>query len=179
MGILFSFFAGVALSMDCLAVASCYGIQSPKNRRLMLELGLWFGFFQFVMIIIGNMVGSLIITIIYKYAKILSVLILAGIAIKMFIEGIKGEEKCLEADKMRILYLAFATSVDSLLVGLAYSMLRQNLLLTAVIVGITCFVLTLIGFNIGSILHRFVGRVAQFLGSMILFLIAIKSLFVD
>ncbi len=179
MNFILSLSAGIALSMDCLAVASCYGVQVPKNRRLMFELGLWFALFQFGMILLGSLMGSLIVSLIYQYAKILSAVLLAGIAVKMFIEGIRGEESCYETDRMRILYLAFATSVDALLVGLAYSMLKENILFTAAIVGIVCFLITIAGFIIGSILHRFVDRFAQFFGAAILLIIAVKALFVE
>ncbi|MCX7958037.1 MAG: manganese efflux pump MntP family protein [Deltaproteobacteria bacterium] len=179
MNLLLSFSAGVALSMDCLAVASCYGIQAPKNRRLMLELGMWFGLFQFAMILTGSLLGSTVVKLIYQYAKILSSLLLGAIAVKMFIEGIKGEENCFETDRRRIIYLAFATSVDALLLGFAYSMLRENIFLTAVIVGVVCFIFTVGGFIVGSILHRFVDRFAQFLGAAILLLIAVKAFFTE
>lgn len=177
MSIFVSLFTGIALSMDCLAVSSCYGIQMPNNRRLMIELGLWFGLFQMIMIFIGSFLGELIVSIIYQYAKIISALLLSGIAIKMFIEGIRDEEHCYENDRMRIIYLAFATSVDALLVGLAYSMLKDNIIFTAIIVGIVCFIFTISGFLIGKLLHRFVGRFAEFIGSAILMGIAIKALF--
>lgn len=179
MNFFLSLSAGIALSMDCLAVASCYGVQVPKNRRLMLQLGFWFGLFQFGMILLGSLMGSLIVSFIYRYAKILSAVLLVGIAIKMFIEGVKGEESCYEPGRMMIVYLAFATSVDALLVGLAYSILRENIFVTSIVVGITCFLITVGGFMIGSLFHKFVGRFAQFLGSLILFLVALKTMFVE
>lgn len=176
MNILLSLSAGIALSMDCLAVASCYGMQSPRERRLMFELGMWFGLFQMIMILVGSLMGNLIINIVYQYAKILSAGLLVAIATKMFIEGVKGEDVCYDTKRRRIIYLAFATSIDSLLLGLAYSILRENILITSIIVGVVCFIITIVGFIIGGILNRFVDRAAQFIGAGILILIAIKAL---
>lgn len=175
--ILLSITTGIALSMDCLAISSCYGLAVPNNRRLMLELGFWFGLFQMGMILSGNLLGGLIVNLIYRYAKIFSAFLLILISIKMIIEGIRGEDVCYESDRMRIIYLAFATSIDALMVGLAFSIFNDNIILTSVIVGVVCFTITVLGFILGGLLHRFIGRFAQFFGAAILIIIAIKALF--
>ncbi len=174
--ILLAISTGVALSMDCLAVSSCYGLSSPKNRRLMLELGLYFGLFQMVMILIGNLMGGIIVNLIYGYTKVFAASLLVAISVKMIIEGIRGEEVCFETDRIRIIYLAFATSIDALLVGLAFTVFNEAILLTSIIVGGVCFIMTVGGFVLGELLHRFIGRFAQFFGAAILILIAIKAL---
>ncbi len=174
MDIVFTITIGIALSMDCLAVASCYGMQAPKDKRLMFELGIWFGTFQIIMILLGNLIGGVIVTLIYRYAKIIAILLLLLISAKMIIEGIRGEKSHFETNRLRIIYLSFATSIDALLVGLAYSMIRENILPAAVIVGIVCFFITIAGFIIGGFINRYVDRWAQFLGALVLIIIAIK-----
>lgn len=175
MDLVFTITIGIALSMDCLAVASSYGMQAPKDKRLMFELGIWFGAFQMIMILLGNLIGGVIVALIYRYAKIIAILLLLSIAVRMIIEGFRGEESHFERNRLRIIYLSFATSIDALLVGLAYSMIRENILPVAAIVGIVCFFITIAGFIIGGIIHRYVDRWAQFLGALVLILIAIKT----
>ena len=176
MDLLLSATLGIGLSMDCLAVSSCYGLQAPNNKRLMIELGAYFGIFQMGMILGGSLLGGVVATMIYNYAKWISSVILFGISIKMFIEGIKGEEVCYETDRLRIIYLAFATSIDSLLAGFAFSIIRESIIFTSLIVGIVCFIITIAGFLAGGLLHRLIGRLSQFAGALILLFIAIKSL---
>ncbi len=177
MDIIVSVSIGIALSMDCLAVASCYGINFRSNNRLMIELGIYFGIFQASMIISGGLLGSFLIKLIYQYAKWVSAILLIGIAVKMFIEGLKGEKSCYEENRLTILYLAFATSVDALLVGLAFSVIKDSLYVTALIVGLVCFIITIAGFIAGKLLKRFIGSYAEFFGAVILFIIALKAIF--
>jgi len=179
MDIILSATLGLGLSMDCLAVASCYGLQAPKNKKLMIELGVYFGVFQMVMLLGGSLLGEVLARIVYHYARWISSLILLGISVKMFIEGIRGEEACYENDRLRILYLSFATSVDALLAGFAFSMIRGGIIYTSIIVGLMSFLITIAGFLTGRVLYSIIGRASQFAGASILLFIAIKSIFSD
>ena len=148
-----SFLTALALSTDAFACAVIYGkITGTERLKNAFIIGLTFGRFQFVMPIIGFGAGSSIRTLIDTYDHWLAFTLLALVSFKMFKDAFSKEEKEKESklNIVTLVSLGIATSLDALAVGLSAGLLQANILFTAGIIGIVCFILSASGFLIGQ-----------------------------
>ena len=107
---------------------------------------------------------------------------LAYIGIKMIIEALKpdsgeeGIEKDAPLNIKEMFSLAIATSIDALAVGISFAFLNYPIASAAAIIGITTFVISIIGVYIGNFFGTRYKKKAEILGGIILILIGLKIL---
>ena len=173
----------LGLSADCFAVSLA---GSTALRRISIYLaartGIAFGVFQAGMTLIGWLAGERIIEYIESYDHWLAFGLLAFIGGKMIWESFRGgseESGEKEAGITRwptLIVLAVATSIDALAVGLSFAFLKINIVSASTVIGITAFVITLLGLFIGKKMGAIVGRRSETIGGIILIGIGIKIL---
>lgn len=171
---------GVALSMDAFAVcvaASMAYTNLTKWRKLSMPVA--FGLFQGMMPILGFYLGSLFVTIIEKYAGIVSLVILGFIGINMIRESLSGGEEHKEKPLTikALLAQAVATSIDAFAVGVSFAAHGTEIFTSALCFTIVTFILSLIAVFIGESAGRRLGGKAEFIGGIVLIIIGIKALF--
>ena len=66
--------------------------------------------------------------------------------------------------------------LDAFAVGVSFSLINTKIFLPAVIIGLTSFIMTIIGFKIGKKLGEIFGKKAEIAGGLILVFIGIKIL---
>ena len=89
------------------------------------------------------------------------------------------EEKACRPDQTRgkrLLVLALATSIDALAVGLSLGVVRTGILFPAAVIGVTSFLMTIVGAKLGPVVGRVVGKRAELVGGLILIGIGVKIL---
>lgn len=144
---------GVGLSMDAFAVSVTSGLTvkgfGPKHAAL---LGLYFGGFQFLMPLIGYLLGSTVSSFVSAYAPYISFFLLAFVGVKMLVEAIRGGEAaaCTQLKHSQLLVMAIATSLDALAVGISFAFMDVPLLASCLVIGCTTFVLCFIGGMVGG-----------------------------
>lgn len=145
---------GVGLSMDAFAVSVTSGLTvkgfGPKHAAL---LGLYFGGFQFLMPLIGYLLGSTVSSFVSAYAPYISFFLLAFVGVKMLVEAIRGGDKAVchtQLKHSQLLVMAIATSLDALAVGISFAFMDVPLLASCVMIGCTTFVLCFIGGMVGG-----------------------------
>jgi putative Mn2+ efflux pump MntP len=172
----------VALAMDCFAVAM--GMSCGASRltgRQTLRVASAFGLFQFAMPVLGGFAGENVLRYIERFDHWVALALLAFVGLKMIRESFekgKGEDAN-QVDRTTgapLLMLSIATSIDALAVGLSLAVLRTNILLPAVLIGVVCFALTVLGAKLGPLVGRAVGKRAELLGGLILIGIGVKIL---
>ena len=72
--------------------------------------------------------------------------------------------------------LAIATSIDAFAVGITIALIKDPILISAIIIGIVAFAFSIVGVFIGKKIGHLVGDKFQILGGVILILIGIKIL---
>ncbi|HQG40873.1 MAG TPA: manganese efflux pump MntP family protein, partial [Spirochaetales bacterium] len=138
--------AGISLSMDAFAIAVSSSICMPHMPlKLALRTSFMFGFFQFLMPVIGFFLGISTIQFIEKFDHWVAFLLLGFIGIKMIIEsfGIKSEQACSDDEKKKtdiadfktLLMLSIATSIDALAIGISYSIIYAPIWIAALLIG--------------------------------------------
>ena len=174
---------GVGLSMDAFAVAVCKGLAMRKvNKKQAVVIGLFFGGFQALMPFIGWALGTQFESYITRIDHWIAFILLALIGGKMVVEGYRLEEdetvKELDPplDMKEMFLLAIATSIDALAVGITFAFLNYPIVECIAIIGLTTFVLSIVGVVVGNMFGSRYQKKAEIAGGMILILIGLKIL---
>ena len=169
---------GVGLSMDAFAVSICKGLGMTKvNRKQALTIGLYFGGFQALMPFIGYMLGIRFEKYITSIDHWIAFILLGFIGGKMVYEAVKEKDDDAVVEK-EMLLLAIATSIDALAVGIMFAFTYDslNIYWAIAIIGLTTFVLSIIGVIVGNFFGNKYKKKSEIAGGIILILIGVKIL---
>lgn len=196
------FLIGVGLAADAFAVAMCRGLEAKRfTWKNGLLTGLFFGFFQAAMPVIGYYLATLFADEISAFDHWIAFALLAFLGAKMIYEGAKEEhskrrekkqnagstsdtaaaadEKKLEHVSFRmkeLVVMSFATSIDALIVGVTFAFLDTNIWTSVSLIGAVTFALSLFGVFLGSKIGKKLGGKAEIVGGVILIAIGLKIL---
>jgi putative Mn2+ efflux pump MntP len=163
----------VGLAMDALAVAIATGIALGKvSGRQTFRLSWHFGFFQFLMPVVGWLAGLSVERYLSGYDHWLAFGLLGFIGVRMIheaVQGSGGERAASDPTRgISLVLLSVATSVDALAVGLSLGVLRVRIWYPAVVIGIVAAALTAIGMHLGAPLGNRLGRKMEIFGGLVL-----------
>ncbi|MFA6618656.1 MAG: manganese efflux pump MntP family protein [Candidatus Neomarinimicrobiota bacterium] len=181
-----SFFAilgiAVALAMDAFAVSICYGCGLPKfSAKIMFLVAGVFAIFQAAMAFLGWWGGMLFASYIEAVDHFVAFGLLVFIGGKMIYEAFRGADECYVVDPnkinfQRLFLLAFATSIDALALGLSFAILKTEILLPSLIIGLVTLLFSMLGVAAGHGLKKVLGRKVEIAGGIILILIGTQIL---
>lgn len=174
------FLIAVALSMDAFSVSAACAISRKKiSLRQSLIIAGTFGFFQFAMPLIGWSIGEIAYDYISAFSKWIAFFILAIIGAKMIFDSLRCRQSCtaMFLAAKTLLMLAVATSLDALSVGILFSCLDSEVMLPSIIIGVTTFIISLMGIKLGNFLGSCAGGKFEILGGLVLIAIGLKILF--
>lgn len=171
----------IGLGMDAMSVAICKGLAMKKiDVKKTSIIALYFGFFQFLMPVIGFFIGARFEKIIDNVSHWIAFAILAVIGINMIREYFKKEnnndnkEENEKVDFKTMIVLAIATSIDALVVGISFAMMKVNIWTSSTIIGIITFFMSIVGVFVGKLFKEKLKIKPELLGGIILILIGIK-----
>ena len=173
------FILAVGLSMDAFAVAVCKGLAMNRiTAKKAITVGLWFGIFQALMPLIGFLLGYGFQDKITAVDHWIAFILLALIGANMIRESLSHEEeKADDSLSFKTMFiLAVATSIDALAVGITFAFLTVNIWRAITFIGITTFIISVIGVKIGNIFGTKYQNKAEFVGGAILILLGLKIL---
>jgi putative Mn2+ efflux pump MntP len=120
----------IGLAMDAFAVAICKGLSMVKmNWKNACIIGIYFGFFQGFMPLIGYLLGISFQDKICSVDHWIAFILLGIIGLNMIKEALSKEnEKQDESIKFKdMIILAIATSIDALAIGITFAFLKTNI----------------------------------------------------
>ena len=179
MGLLEIIVIALGLAMDAFAVSICKGLAMKKmNWKHALIIAMYFGIFQGVMPIIGYVLGSTFNNFVESIDHWIAFILLAIIGGNMIKESTDDEleKRNDNIDIKTMLVLAIATSIDALAVGITFAFFKANILVSAFIIGVITFVLSIIGVFLGYKFGDKFQNKAELTGGVILILIGLKIL---
>jgi putative Mn2+ efflux pump MntP len=172
------FLIALALSMDALSVAIALGAAGRGHASgAAIRLATAFGLFQFVMPILGWLLGRTIVSYIEDYDHWIAFALLLIVGLRMIKEYFDRDEKERTKDPTKgwsLLILSVATSIDALAVGVSFAFFDVNIYYASAVIGIVCFIITALGMIFGKALSRIFGRKAVLIGAIVLIGIGIK-----
>ena len=172
------FLIALALSMDAFSVAMAIGAAGSKlNSYAVLRLATAFGIFQFVMPILGWLLGKTVVSYISDYDHWIAFGLLLIVGLRMIKEYFDKDEKERTKDPTKgwsLLILSIATSIDALAVGVSFAFFDVNIYYASAVIGVVCFIITALGMIFGKKLSVLLGKKAVLLGGIVLIAIGIK-----
>ena len=169
----------IGLSMDAFSVSICKGLTTKRfSWRMALVCGLWFGFFQALMPIIGYFLGAQFQEMIEAYDHWIAFGLLFLIGANMIREAVWGKEEQQDGSLgfKTMFLLAIATSIDALAVGVSFACIQVKLWTSVLSIGITTFLFSVLGVKIGNVFGSKYEKSAGIVGGIILILIGLKIL---
>ena len=166
---------GISLAMDAFAISICKGLKNNKIKTGLI-ISLFFGLFQFIMPILGFYLGNVMNEKIINYQTYFSSILLIIIGILMIKED-KINEINLELDYKELFILSLATSIDAFVIGISFSFINTNIILSSTTIGIITFIICLIGYFLGHLFNKKAHQYSNIIGGITLIIIGIKMLF--
>lgn len=141
-------------------------------------IALFFGVFQGLMPLIGYFLGSIFAEKLQAIDHWIAFVLLGLIGLNMIREA--RDKTCpIEEDRLDIknlFFLAIATSIDALAVGVSFAFLEIKLSLAVLLIGFTTFGISFFGVYVGKFFGIALKDKAQVAGGLILILLGIKIL---
>lgn len=174
------FVISVSLGMDAFSVALAFGMCRPKCLvEAKLRIAVSFGFFQFIMPMIGFWIGSSVAPLVNQYGHWIVFFALSLIGLKMFTESRQNKEECNSADISKgipLLIASIATSIDALAVGFSFALLHFHIIWSSLMIGIVAFIMSYAGVQLGSKLGNRLFKKPDWIGGIALILLGLKFL---
>ncbi|MCH5180696.1 MAG: manganese efflux pump [Erysipelotrichales bacterium] len=174
----------VSMSIDAMTVNASNGIREKNmSIRKMILISLTFGVFQFLMPLIGYLIGSTFKDAIENILPWIAFSLLTLLSIKSLVEWIKerkSKEEELEVKKISpldVFMQGIATSIDALCIGFVYLSLDIGHALIAFgIIGVTAFILPFLTVLFARYLSKYLEKWAGLIASIVFLIIGIKIL---
>ena len=182
----------ISLSMDAFAVSVTLGLStgspSPGNGPAakkpglmeMLIPGIYFGFFQALMPLLGYFGGTLFASKIQHIDHWVVFALLCFIGGNMIKDSFSKDNDATVNENsfgfIKMLLLAVATSIDALAVGITFSFYRINIFSAITIIGLTTFCISVAGVKIGRLFGTKFKSKAEFIGGAVLVALGLKVL---
>lgn len=179
MGVVEILLISLGLAMDAFAVSVCKGLAMKKmSWKKAIIIGLYFGVFQAVMPTIGFFLGTTFERFITNIDHWIAFILLVGIGINMIKEAFdeESENRNDNVDIKTMLVLSIATSIDALAIGITFACLKMHILMPVITIGVTTFIISVIGVKIGNRFGDKYEKKAETMGGVILILLGTKIL---
>jgi manganese efflux pump family protein len=170
----------IGLSVDSFAVSVSSGlILNQITFKKALRIATSLAVFQAVMPLIGWFIGNRIESYVESFDHWLAFGLLFIIGGKMIWESFKKDDlsKKINPLELKVLIgMSIATSIDALVVGVSFAFINVNLLLTALIIGLTTGFFSMLGILFGKKTGIRFGKNMEIAGGLILIFIGAKIL---
>ncbi|HUI88494.1 MAG TPA: manganese efflux pump MntP family protein [Anaerolineales bacterium] len=171
----------LSMAMDAFAVCLAAGtLEEIQGPRPLFRLSFHFGLFQFIMPVIGWMLGTTIEPLIRNYSDLVAFGLLAFVGMRMIYSSLRDADENRLNDPSRgwtLVLLSVAVSVDALAIGLSLGVLGVFVWYPAILIGVVTGVLSLVGLRIGRVVGRKFGKPVEIIGGLVLIGIGLRILF--
>ena len=180
MGVLEILLIAIGLSMDAFAVSITLGltVKKPKVKEFLLP-GIYFGFFQALMPLVGFFAGIYFVHKIQNLDHWIAFLLLGFIGGKMIKDSFSKDNTKLNENPfqfLKMLLLAIVTSIDALIVGITFAFFEVNIFMAVIITGLITFGISIGGVKVGNLFGTKFKSKAEFIGGAVLVLLGLKIL---
>jgi putative Mn2+ efflux pump MntP len=168
------------LAMDASAVSLVAAASGfAQDSRSSFRLAFHFGLFQFLMPVLGWLMGVSFVSYFTAFDHWVAFVLLIFVGGRMLLSGLNPNIESYSKDPSRgfsLIILSVATSIDALAIGLSLAMLDVNIWYPSVIIGIVTAFLSFFSIMIGKRISALFGKRMEIFGGCILIIIGIRIL---
>jgi putative Mn2+ efflux pump MntP len=170
----------LSLALDAFSLAVSFGMTSLQcSMSSKVRISLSFGFFQFLMPLLGFWLGSSMAQFVNQWDHWIVFAILTMVGGKMIWDGF-GKEENQETEDMShglpLLFASLATSIDAFAVGISFALLKKEIYFSSAVIGIVAFSLSFVGVTFGAHIGKNWIKRPELIGGLAIILIGIKTL---
>jgi len=185
MSVLEVIIVSIGLSLDVFTVTVCTGATQPYlKKRMDFIVGLAFGGIQSIMLTIGMMITKFPVSSIYSETfksinQWFSAIIFIFLGLKMIKNAltIKSINEQRESFNYRNIFsLAFATSLDALVLGIGFALLRTEIIIDMFIIFVITGISSIVGLRVGYRVGDKYRVAVNICGSVILLIMGVKMI---
>lgn len=171
----------IGLSMDSLAVSVAAGAVIHNCKLCnMLKIGLVLGLFQSGMTVIGYTLGIGFEKYICAFDHWIAFILLFYLGAKMIYDGFRSDDNNESGfnplNNKTLAGLGIATSIDALAIGISLAILKSDITLPALTIGLVTFAISACGVYFGSRFGNKINLRIELIGGLILIGIGTKIL---
>jgi len=175
------FIIAISLSIDSFAASVVLGSNSSQFKITnILKVALIMSFFQVLMPFIGWGIGDKFKYLIESFDHWIAFVLLISVGGKMLYESLSKDDSSNNNFKISNFYvlvtLGISTSIDALVVGISFGILRVSVVTPIIIIGITTFLFSSVGVLLGGKFGKHLGGKFEIIGGVVLILLGIKIL---
>ena len=163
----------ISLSMDAFSLSILYGTLGMRKKDKLI-LSFIVGIFHFIMPLLGKCFGNLIFEFIDVNPDLIVCFILSFIGVQMVLSSFEKNNDIHLMSFSEYFLFAFAVSVDSFSVGITFTNMIYNYILSSFIFSFFSFLFTLIGLLIGNKIEKLIGKLSTLIGGAILVLVGVS-----
>lgn len=172
----------VALGLDASGVAVSIGIDRRIKNSDKLFFIISFGFFQFLLALIGGYFGCLFNQYIFTLPSVMGGIVIILVGLFMIKEGLNENTRIEKFNIFIKILIAISVSIDAFVVGFStFNYIRSlNIIINySIIIGLITSFMTSVSFNISKKISKIniIKEYADFLGGIILILFGLKMIF--
>ncbi len=172
-----------SLALDAGGVAMAVGCGSNPALKDKLKMIFSFGFFQFLLALLGAMIGNYIDQNLFTISDYFSGGILFFLGIYLIVEGYQSEDECIYTNLSfwTIIILGISVSIDAL--GAGFSLLFDTtyfmMVYNSLLIGAVASLVTAAAFKIIIYIKHIaiVEKYSSYLGGLILVLLSLNIIF--
>ena len=165
----------ISLSLDAFSLSLSYGVFNISNK-IRLKTSIITGVFHFIMPLIGNKFGNIILNFIRINTKHILIILLIILIIDM-IKSYKEKIEYITFNYKETILFALFVSFDSFTIGIGINYLIEGVLLACLIFMFFSFCFTYIGFYLGNRISSMYNNVSKVISILIMFTLLIKIIF--
>jgi len=161
------------MSTDAFAAAVGKGAALNKpNWREALRTGLIFGIIEGVTPVIGWALGQVAAPYVTAWDHWIAFVLLTLLGVRMIRAGFAEPDAAASKPASHSFWVlaatGFATSIDAMVVGVGLAFMDADIVVTAVAIGVSTFIMVTIGVMLGRVLGLIAGRRAEIAGGILL-----------
>lgn len=172
----------IALSLDACGIALCIGLNKKVSIKERVGFILSFGFFQFLLALLGAILGTVFTKYIASIPNVAGGIVIAIVGLLMVNDGRKNEGKCILLRKGIYFILGISVSIDAMVIGFTVlSSIKSfsTIIVATLIIGLVTIINSILSFYIARYLKKIelLSRYADYIGGIILIIFGLKMIF--
>ena len=163
---------GVVIASNNLSVSFTLGALNQKKH--IWRIILVFGIFEFLIPLIGAIIGSMMIELVEKFAPLIGGILLVGLGIftlynTFFNSDRKSNDLVKKVSSWKgLMLLSIGLSLDNMIVGVGLGINEQSPLALATVISVCSMVFAWIGISIGHLLKEKGAKMTEIISGLLL-----------